>query len=180
MDVFCAIHDCALGISPVTSYSGVRTCSHKDGWFCVQQKKQFGHAGGFQARPSAAGGPPAPPMDAQSMAQAVRTAQEAAARLMGSSQSVSHASSAPAAAPYHPAGGGPAHPHSAQPPWSQPHSQPGPVGLPPGAGAQAPCPAAAAPRITPEEARRIAQEAAQRASLSAAQSKGEKWEWAKT
>ena len=23
-DVMCAIHDCALGISPVTSYSGVR------------------------------------------------------------------------------------------------------------------------------------------------------------
>ena len=177
MDVFCAIHDCALGISPVTSYSGVRTCSHKDGWFCVQQKKQFGHAGGFHARPST--GMQGPPMDAQSMAQAVRTAQEAAARLMGSSQCVSHASSNPVTVNSQQTGHAQA--SSAPPPWSQQHSKPG--GFPPDAGAHATFPppaAAAAPRMTPEEARRLAQEAAQRASLSAAQSKGEKWEWAKT
>lgn len=143
----------------------------------MQQKKQFGHAGGFQARPAAV---QQASMDAQSMALAVQKAQAAAARLMGSSQSVTHTSGSAAAlnAPY----AAPAQSNSAQgAPWLQ-HGQPG--SFPQSTGIQAAYtdvqPSAAAPRMTPEEARRLAQEAANRASLSAAQNKGEKWEWAKT
>jgi hypothetical protein len=146
---------------------------------CVQKKKLFGNAGGFQARPPVQ---QAAPMDAQSMAIAMQKAQDAAARIIGSSQSITR-TPGPVSAGFPAVPGPPAQvPASVQPPWLQ-HTQPsGFPHAPSNAHTMhaAEQPPLAAPRMTPEEARRLAQEAAQRASLSAAQNKGEKWEWAKT
>jgi hypothetical protein len=116
----------------------------------------------------------APAMDAAGMARAIATAKEAAARLMGSSGgAVQHAADAaaaplplPPATAQHPAFGGAA--VAAVAPATAP-TQPQPAAA-----------AGGAPRVTPEEARRIAQEAALRASASAAHNKGETWQWAKT
>ena len=138
-----------------------------------------GFGGGSSPGPPMPTGPAAaPPLPADAIAKAVATAKEAAARI---------AASRAGASSHEPRWGGAAatseHANGVSfvpPPDAGVQASHFGAGTPAGQGFAAPS-AGGAPKMTPEEARRVAQQAAQRVSQFArgGQGGGEEWAWSK-